>query len=355
MLCRHKRFMVEQKMLSIKNKEKRVKKMSQAAIIEITHEQNIKQAIDSVWESRCVYSELHIIDQTYDEDNAFYYEGFQEKIKALEENDIKVMFESSISIETIQTEYIVNIHPWCHVTRSGINELQNRTKKNSSTQWETHFGLETHINLVQTSFFYGYFLITAFIFLIWSRFEQSKMFKSTDVTMTAIVKKGKYKNIAVRTNNISKYVLNPETAKILSTKNYKACVLNPEIEGLDFVHQNLKENKYFKTGWFHWLPFCKFWFIFYAFYWVYNLTISIYFIRILMKILARKIPASEIYYSFSSMFLFLTYILNWIMVIYASSRWYTFNWQFTMSFFSPFYALTFPVMLVYARFKRYKK
>jgi len=90
----------------------------------------------------------------------------------------------------------------------------------------------------------------------------------------------------------------------------------------------------------------------YAIYWLYNVVFSI----IIYNILIGKIPILDIFsISYWYTMVFALWPINWLMTVYASSRWYTFKWQFAMSFFIPFYAVTFPAMVVYARFTRYKK
>ena len=139
---------------------------------------------------------------------------------------------------------------------------------------------------------------------------------------------------------------------MISTKNYEISVLKPKLEGLNFVYQNLSQNKYLNSGWFY-IPKLWLW-MYLVWYWLYNTISVIILVSIIIEYRVGKIAFLEIF-SFWNYALFGTWIIHWLMVIYASSRWYTFEWQFILSFFTPFYAITFPIMVTYARFTRYKK
>lgn len=321
--------------------------MSLAAIIYISEfKENPQNAVKSVLENKDRFSEIHFVFPGYVEGNALY-DGWEADKNTLNEHEITIFHDHFLNKETIDTEYIVEIPPYCFVKKAGIEKLQDAIR--NCTEVETHFGLATGIKTQEGfSIWYGYLLVLSFFFAIWSHFERNKFFQSTDVRVTAIVRKGKHKYIP-SLPSMYKYIKKDQVKPLIEPDDASVALLEPNISGRRYIWWTIRTNPYLNMFWLRCLPMIKPWMVFFLFYWIASFWSCVEFIKMCLYFARIRVIEGYNPWSVASAAFLTVWVFHWITVLVASTSRYKFKWQFYITFLTPLYTLTFPIVALYAR------
>ena len=88
--------------------------------------------------------------------------------------------------------------------------------------------------------------------------------------------------------------------------------------------------------------------VLFAAYWVYVLYSLLVCTKVVYYMFGYKALVHDyIFTGKAVMFVLSTsWVINWIMIAYATRKYYKFKNQLVMTFFAPFYILTFPIVFV---------
>jgi hypothetical protein len=320
--------------------------MSLCAIIKISEfHENPKNAVSSVLASKDRFKELHIISPAYVEGEDIYIGWKNDKVKL--EAYMTVTVESVINIDTITSQYVIYINPYCSVSLSAIELLQRDAKL--SNQNETFFGLASGVKINKTSLWNGFFIVMAFIYFVWAKWENYKFFTNVDVTMQAIIQKGKKRYIPKRSTFI-KYLQSPDVRKRINPIDIQMCMTESDQSPFDHLWWTIRTNKLFDFGWFWAIPILKPWMYFVGTLW----ATSVATCGIFVKAALYQIGISSVnQYNQSILLIPLLVLLMfwsavWICAVYATSRLYKFKWALQMSLMMPVYVLGLPFVILYS-------
>jgi len=311
--------------------------MSLAAVIQIgAFNECPRNAIKSVIESRDRFDELHIICPHYME-NMVFYDEFEKDVSVLENNQIKIFYESELDVKSIAANYIVQIPPNCRILKSGIDGLQKRIKK--STESESTFIFQSLVVLKEWSLTYGFLFVTSLWILFWNQWQRNKVWQHTDVTVGAILQKGNHRYIPSY-SNWTLWNTRSHIAPRLVGQVPSVCILKGDS---CHVETYLWKSKYF-TFWGTW------WVMFIWCYWSFFMVTTAQLLNFGFVLFGWKLfEAIEAIPMLPVILVVPLWIINWVVMIYATSLTHRFPRMLGLSLFVNFYIILFPFYLFAVR------
>ena len=319
--------------------------MSLAAVIHISEfKENAFNAVSTVLGAKDRFQEVHIVYPGYVE-GVQLYDGWDKHSQELDAAGILVHFVGELDAAQMKADYAVKIPPACFVKPGGIDLLQKDMR--GSAPCETHFGLAAGVKLATASLWHGYLTVLAFIFFVWSRFERHKLCVETDVQARAVVRKGKHKYVATLPRWMQ-YVSKAQVRPRIVPQDVSLALVDTE-GGFRFVWWTLRMNQFLSASWLWFIPLPRPWMATFGAYWLATFYSCVEVVKIVLFFAGVRPVTGYTAWSMTTVVMVSMWVINWMMALYASSRFYKFRWQFALSLAMPIYILTLPFALAYAR------
>lgn len=322
--------------------------MSYTAVIEISFSrESPKKAIKSVLRNE-KYIEAVVFVDTKNYEGKFYYDNFSSDVDKIRNKGMAFVVRKKLTDYKFKTPYTIQIPPRCDIYENAFNLLKEDIK--ASKNETTHWAVRSRVVLPGGSLFYGFFMIHALMNLLWNIWDRGKTYSYTDVIVTSVVKNGE-KIFKAPEVGLVKYIRNKENNSVIIPDNDESCVYTFKSTPVKALHEATKLNRKTTFSWVSKMPFVKLWMIFYLYYWLFTASVCIFLLTHVSYAFGGD-PSTIWYVKLTGWRLYVPLSLwfsNYLLMLYATQKYYKINHLVTMSVFLPFYIICAPLVWIISK------